>query len=126
MTLKQYRVIKLLAVVALAALGGRAIVWGNYVTPLLSLAVVALALSYLHGRVKEVVEDERDIQINGKAARLAIQVYGFIMVAIMVVLYASRAHNPIFVNISSLFAYSVCFLLILLATFHAYFKKYGK
>ncbi len=126
MSLKQYRVVKLLAVVALATFGGRAIVWGNYVTPILSLAVVAMVLLYLRGRVKEVVEDERDTQINGKAARLAIQVFGFIMVAIMIILYASRAHNPFFINISSVLAYSVCLLLILLTAFHAYFKKYGK
>jgi uncharacterized membrane protein len=126
MTIKQYKIIELIAVVVLAAFGGRAIVWGNFVTPLLSLAVIALMLSYLRGQVKEVIEDERDIRINGKAARWAIQVYGFIMLATAIVLYASRAYNPMFVNISSILAYSVCLLLILVGIFNSYLKRYGK
>ena len=126
MTLKRYTVIKTLAVVILGLLGGQAIVSGNYIIPLLGLAIIALALSYLRERVDEIIENERDIRINGRAAGLAIQTFGFIMAVVMVILYANRGYNPMFVNIASLLAYSVCLLLILVTIFHAYLKKYAK
>ncbi len=126
MTSKQYNIVKIVAVVALGVMGGRAVVWGNFVTPILSLAAFSAGLLYLRGHVKEVMVDERDIQISGRAASLAIRTFSWILVVAAIVLYAMRSANPAFVIAAGIFSYLVCFLLILLTAFYYYLKKYGK
>jgi len=126
MTSKQYNIIKVIAVVALGVMGGRAVVWGNFITPILGLAVISAGLLYFRGHVKEVMVDERDIQISGHAASLTIRTFSWLLVVAAMVLYAMRSTNPAFVIAAGMFSYLVCFLLVLLTAFYYYLKKYGK
>ncbi len=126
MTKKQYNIIKSILVIALVFLGGRAVVWGNFVTPILGLAAISAVLLYLRGRVKEIMVDEMDIRISERAASMAIRTFSWITVIAAIVLYSLRGINPAFTIAGGVLAYLVCFLLILMTGFYYYLRKYGK
>ncbi len=126
MTKKQYNIIKSILVIALVFLGGRAVVWGNFVTPILGLAAISAVLLYLRGRVKEIMVDEMDIRISERAASMAIRTFSWITVIAAIVLYSLRGINPAFAIAGGALAYLVCFLLILMTGFYYYLRKYGK
>jgi len=123
MTLKQYTAIKLVIVVAIAMIFSRSILLGNYILPLTALAIAALALFYLRSRVSDVIADERDYLAGGKAALLAIQVYSWLAIILMLVLYANRAVNPAYETIAMTLAFSTCGLMLLYALLFRYHDK---
>ncbi len=120
MTLKQYTVVKLAMVIAVAILVGESVAVRNFVIPAIGLAVAVLALVVLRGRVKGIIADERDYEIGGKASRWAIQIFSWIAVAAMFVLWAEQDLNPSYVVVASTLAYSVCFLLIVYSVLFRY------
>jgi len=125
MTLKQFQVIKLVTVIALAAIFGQGIVRENYLIPLVALVIAVLVLFYLRSKVKEVIADERDWQTGGKAASIAIQIYAWFAVILMLILYAQRNLNPSYLPIAATLAYSTCFLMLLYALIFRYYQKFS-
>jgi len=125
MTLKKFKIIKLLIVAILAALIGAAVVRGNFFIPLVGLTVAILALLYLRGRVSEIIADERDYEVGGKAARWAIEIYGWIATIFILFFYAQKSVNPAYEAIGATLAYSVCFLLIFYSLLFRYFEKFS-
>lgn len=125
MTLKQYRWIKLAFVVILAAVFSQSIVLKNYLIPIGSLIISSLVLMLLRRRVKEVVVDERDYVIGGKSALLAVQIYSWVAVICMIVLYALRDVNPAYEPIGLTLAFSTCFLMFLYGVIFRYYGKFS-
>ncbi|MDD5109866.1 MAG: DUF2178 domain-containing protein [Patescibacteria group bacterium] len=123
MTKNQFQTMKLVAVVGLAMLSSQAIVLRNYVLPIIGFALVVLVLLYFRGQVKEVMADERDYEISGKAARLAIQLFGWFSVVIMFVLYALRDVNPFYETSAQVLAYSTCFLLLVYSLTYKFYDR---
>ncbi|MDD4938460.1 MAG: DUF2178 domain-containing protein, partial [Candidatus Shapirobacteria bacterium] len=70
MTIKKYQQIKLISVVITAIIFSQSIIYRNYLIPLATLVIVSLGLILLRRRVKEVIADERDYTIAGKASSL--------------------------------------------------------
>jgi len=112
MTLKKYQQIRLLITVFTAAIFSQALVLRNFLIPLAVIIISSLLLLILRRRVKEVIADERDYLLAGKAASLAIQIYSWLAVLIMFFLYANRTLNPYYEAIAMTLAYSTCFLMI--------------
>ncbi|MFA6255395.1 MAG: DUF2178 domain-containing protein [Patescibacteria group bacterium] len=125
MTLKQFQTIKLVTVVILAIIFSRSIIYENYLVPVVVLVISTLVLWYLRRYVKEVIADERDWQTAGKAASLAIQIYAWFAVIVMIVLYAQRDLNPSYLPIAATLAYSTCFLMLLYALIFRYYHKFS-
>lgn len=125
MTLKQFQAIKLIAVIGLGIIFGQAIVRENYLIPLAALVIAVLVLFYLRSKVKEVIADERDYETGGKAARIAIQIYAWFAVILMLFLYAQRNLNPSYLPIAVTLAYSTCFLMLLYALIFRYYHKFS-
>jgi uncharacterized membrane protein len=123
MTLKKYQQIKLSLTVVIAVIFSQAILYQNYLIPLATLAIVSLGLILLRRQVKEVVADERDYINAGKSAGLAIQIYSWVSVAAMFILYSLRDLNPAYEPIAMTLAFSTCLLMF---TYSLIFKFQNK
>ncbi len=124
MSLKQFKIVKLITVVILALIVSFSVSLGNYVIPVMALALAAIILYVLRKRVKEVVADERDYQVGGKAAAMAVQLFSWIVVVVALVLYAKRGANSVFEPLSLTLSFSACFLLLLYSfLFRYYYRK---
>ena len=113
MTIKKYQQIKLAITVIIAVIFSQAILYQNYLIPLATLVVTSLVLIYLRHQVKEVIADERDYALAGKSASWAIQIYSWIAVFAMFVLYAFKNLNSAYEPIALTLAYSTCTLMVL-------------
>ncbi len=123
MTLKKYQQIKLSITVIIAIIFSQAIIYKNYLIPLATLIIASLGLILLRRQVKGVVADERDYLNAGKSASLAIQIYSWIAVVAMFVLYSLRDLNPAYEPVAMTLAFSTCLLMF---TYSLIFKFQNK
>ena len=123
MTLKRYQAIKLTMVVVIAIVVSRSIVFENYLIPIATIVAASLILLYLRRGVAEVVADERDRLVGGKAALLTIQIYAWAAVIAMLILHASRQLNPAYEAIALTLAFSTCVLMLLYALIFRYYEQ---
>lgn len=123
MTSKQYKTIKLVMTVIIAIIFSQAIIFENYLIPIVALMVIFLFLLILRRKVKDVIADERDYATGGKSALLAIQIYSWIAVVSMCVLYSFRDLNPFYESIGMTLAYSTCILMLLYALIFRFYNK---
>lgn len=123
MTKKQYQNIKLVVVVIIAIIFSQAIILKNYIIPIIVLLISSLVLMYLRHKVKDVIADERDYAISGKSALLSIQIYSWVAVVSMFILYAFRDINPAYEAIATTLAFSTCILMFLYAIIFRYYEK---
>jgi len=121
MTIKKYQQIKLAITVVIAIIFSQSILYQNYLIPLATLVVASLVLIYLRRQVKEVIADERDYALAGKSASWAIQIYSWIAVVAMFVLYSFKNLNPSYEPVAMTLAFSTCLLMFvysLIFNFH--------
>lgn len=124
MSTQQYRWIKLGVVFLLALTVSQSLVIHNYIIPLVALVISWLVLLVARRKVRDVVADERDYVNAGKSALVAMQVYSWIAVVVLIVLYALRDSNPLFEPIGMTLAFSVCGLMVIYALlFRLWFTK---
>ena len=113
MTLKKYQKIKLAITVVIAVIFSQAILYQNYLIPLATLVIASLVLIYLRHQVKEVIADERDYALAGKSASWSIQIYSWIAVITMLILYSFKDLNPNYEPVAMTLAYSTCLLMFI-------------
>jgi uncharacterized membrane protein len=123
MTAKKFKIYRLIIAATLAAIFSTSIVARNYAIPIISL-VVAIGFIYMMKKsVKEVLEDERDYEIAGKAARYAMGIYSYLMLVVILILFIGRAYVGSFDVITSILAYSVCSLIIIYSFIFKYLQS---
>jgi len=71
------------------------------------------------------MEDERDYQIAGKAARIAITIYSITTSIIGATMMALAKTQPSFIIPSYMLLYSTCALILLYSILFKIFSKYG-
>ncbi|HPS21741.1 MAG TPA: DUF2178 domain-containing protein [Candidatus Paceibacterota bacterium] len=123
MSNKQYQKIRLIITVIIAIIFGQAIVLENFLIPIITLIVASLVLIFLRRKVKDVISDERDVALGGKSALMAIQIYSWIAVVVMFILYAFRSTNPFYEPIGMTLAYSTCLLMIIYSVVFRFYNK---
>ncbi|HNW71453.1 MAG TPA: DUF2178 domain-containing protein [Candidatus Paceibacterota bacterium] len=123
MTNKQYKKIKLIIIVIIAIIFGQSIVLENYIIPIVTLIITSLVLLLLRRRVKDVISDERDMALGGKSALIAIQIYSWIAVIVMFVLYSFKDTNPFYEPIGMTLAYSTCLLMLIYSIVFRFYNK---
>jgi len=123
MTLKQFKIVKIITVIALVIIVGQSVGNGNYIIPLMAFALSTIVLYFIRQRVKEIIADERDYEIGGKSARTAMQIFSWLAVVIMFVFYSLRDVNPVYETIALTLSYSVCFLLLSYSLIFKYYYK---
>ncbi len=126
MTAKRFLVYRLIAAALIGAIVSLSITLGNYILPVAAILTFILVLRALKKQVKEVLEDERDYEIAGKAARYALSVFSAMAAVVIIVLFARRGQNPLYEAIGSTLAYAICALLIFYSLIFKYFQKLGK
>ena len=123
MTLKKYHQIRLMVVIITAFIFSQSLVLKNFFVPIIVVTLSSLTLMFLRRRVKEVIADERDYQISGRSAMIAIQIYSWVATIIMFVLYALRDLNPTYEPVAITLAYSTCLLML---SYSFIFKFYNR
>ncbi|MFZ5390942.1 MAG: DUF2178 domain-containing protein [Patescibacteria group bacterium] len=123
MTIKQYKWLKMFMVIGLAILFGQSFVNQNFWLAVPLLVSAALLMYYWRRQLQGVVADERDYALGGQAARLAIQIYAWLAVVLMLASYSLKYLNPVYETIGLVLAYSTCLLLILYAFIFHYYNK---
>ncbi len=122
MTHKKFKVIKIVIAFFLAIIMAQAVIFNNYILASFAIAAAIAVLFISRKNVDEVLTDERDAQISGKAAKITLNVFSVIGAAITFVL---MGQNPLYKTIGSTLAYSVCSLLLLYSIIFYYYEKHN-
>ncbi len=124
MKLKTYKIIQLAIVIVLGITFGQAIILKNVLVPVVAAIAGILTLLLLRRRVKEIIADERDYAVGGRSALLSLQIYSWIAVVGMLMLYACRDTNPSYEPIAVTLAFSTCFLMLLYSLIFKYHDQF--
>lgn len=124
-SLKAYQAIKLVIVIILAMVFSQLFMYKNYLLAFIILVFFSALMLFLRRQVKEVVADERDYLIGGKAAFLAIQIYSWFAVITMFVLYGLSDYNPAYKPMGMILAFSTCILMLIYSMLFRYLGRYS-
>lgn len=111
MKIKQYKILKLFVVIALAILISQLVLAGHYVMSLIAMIISSLILFYFRKRVSEIIADERDYTIAGASSLLAMQIYLWIAVLSFFLIYIFKAGDIVWLAVANILAYSACIIL---------------
>ena len=123
MTKKAFSIYRIIAVSIVTIIVSIFINYGNWYLPVISIMASWLFLYTLRRRVKEVIADERDYIIAGKASGLAMKIYISFSVIIGLILYSTGKENEILFNIATTLLYSACFLMIFYAVLFKIYER---
>ncbi len=123
MTLKQYQKVKLATTVIIAMIISQAILFNNFIIPVVVLIISSLGLLYLRRKVTEIIADERDYATAGRSALLAIQIYAWGAAIGMFIFYAFHDYNPAYEPVAITLAYSTCILMLVYSLIFRYYNK---
>jgi uncharacterized membrane protein len=123
MTKKMFSLYRVLAVAIVSVVVSVSINFGNWYLPVAAVAASWAFLYFLKGRVKEVIADERDYMIAGKASGLAVKIYLFASVVIGMILYANGGREGILFGTATTLLYSACFLMVLYAVLFKIYER---
>ncbi len=126
MTKKEYRNCRIAATMILCL----TISWSMQVENGFIAAIAVLAtllfLNACRKKVKEVLFDERDLQIAGKATRISISIFGIVGSIVALLLMGFDHLNSSFQLVGQTIAFSVCILLIINNIIYVYYHRKGK
>lgn len=128
MTKKQYMVCRLIIVIILSFLISLSISLNNYYLPIVFVVTAMAGLHYCRKQLRtgEIIADERDYQVAGRAARYAISIYSLLGMSCVFILMAVSHKNGVLYVLSQYLAFSICFLMLLNAFLFKYLNKKGK
>jgi uncharacterized membrane protein len=128
MTKKQYLFCRLAVIVVLSFSISVSLTLSNYYLPLIFMLTATAVLYYCRKQLKteDILVDERDYQVAGKAARYAIFIYGWLgAIGTFVLMALSNRYGYLYV-VSQCLAFSVCFLMLANAFIFRYLSGRGK
>ena len=123
MTKKAFSIYRIIAVIIVTIIVSISINYGNWYLPVISIMASWLFLYTLRRKVKEVIADERDYIIAGKASGLAMKIYISFSVIIGMILYSTGKENEVLFNIATTLLYSACFLMIFYAVLFKIYER---
>jgi len=123
MTKKQFKIIKLIIVAALAIIMSLAVNYNIAFIPPLAIIVSAVLIKILYKRVKEITVDERDFLLAGKAARLTLvfTILGLTILGSSLLAYSTT--NPIFYRPGYLLLYITSTIMVVNIISYLYYKN---
>jgi uncharacterized membrane protein len=126
MTAKKFLIYRLISTFIIGLVVAISITRGNYLLPIVTILTMMIVLYALKRQVKEVLEDERDYEIAGKAARYTLSIFSALAGVFIIILFALRSSYPIYETIGVTLAYAVCALLLAYSAIFKYFNNRGK
>lgn len=123
MTIKNFRILRIIISALLAIATSISVMTNNYILAIIAISI-AITVSLIARRtVKEVIADERDYQISGKSAVLAMNIFSIIASIISLALMFQRYNNPTYLIVGHTLAYSTCALMLLYSFIFKYYAK---
>jgi uncharacterized membrane protein len=123
MTQNKFKLIRIITAFFLAAIMAQAIIFSNYILALIAIVGAVTIIFASRKKVEGVLADERDLEIGGKSARMALSIFSIFGAATTFVLMFSRNINPVYEVVGSVLAYAVCGLLLLYSALFKYYEK---
>jgi uncharacterized membrane protein len=123
MTKKSFSIYRIVAVSIVTIIVSISVNYGNWYLPVISVMASWLLLYKLRRKIKEVIADERDYIVAGKASGLAMNVYLLVSVIIGIILYSIGRENVALFNIATTLLYSACFLMVLYAVLFKIYER---
>jgi len=117
----KFQIYKILLVIALGLIVASFVTAGNYVIPLLAVAIAFVAMYLLRRKVKAVISDERIERISGKAAYMTYSILAIGFALASIVLMALRNNYPAYVPVAYTLAYITCGMIFLYAILFKYY-----
>lgn len=126
MTAQRFGLWKVVIAVPLAATVSAFVTAGSYAVPLAAMITAVVVLFLLRRRVTDVITDERDYRVAGKAARVAMSTFSAVGALVVLVLFAERQTHPEWEPVASALAYAVCGLMLLYSLLFHYYARHEK
>ncbi|MFA5130635.1 MAG: DUF2178 domain-containing protein [Patescibacteria group bacterium] len=121
MKLERFKLLKMIVVILVAAVVAEAVVVRSVIIAMIAMIAGAFVLLQWRSTVKEVIADERDMEVGGKAALLTIRIFGWVAAVASLALVTQRDRNPSYMLIAAVLSYGTCALLILYAVIARYY-----
>lgn len=119
-----FKTYRMLVTIVLAAVIAASVVAGNWYVPGIVILASAAFLLALKHRVRDIVEDERDRKIAGKAAMMSMTVYVILSAAIGTTLVALGRDNATLYAVGSVVLYGpTAFMMLYALLFKWYARK---
>ena len=127
MTRKTFVIYKIIVAVAVGFVTSVSINNGNWYLPIIFIVAAWAFLFALKKRVREVMADERDYRLAGKASMHAMTIYSILAPVVGLFLYISGKDNAILFAIGNTLLYSACALILIYSLlFKVYERKDGR
>lgn len=124
MTKKMFSICRIIAVIIVSIVVSIFINLGNWYVPVAAIMASWIFLYTTRGKVKEVMADERDYAIAGKASSWAMKIYLSLSVIIGIILYTMGERGDVLFGTATTLLYSACFIMLLYAViFNIYARK---
>ena len=123
MTKKSFSIYRVVIAMILSVLVSLSVSYGNWYLPVIAFVAAWIVLHLLKNKITEVIADERDYMVAGKAYAMAMKIYVFLSVIVGLVLYAAGKENIIFFTIGNVLIYSACFLMVLYAVLFKIYER---
>jgi len=124
MTKKTFLVYKIITTIILGTVVGVSVNYDNWYLPVVVMLSALAFLYTLKKRVKEVIADERDYKIAGRASYSAMTVYAIASAVLGIVLFTVGKGNTAMSAAANTLVFSTCFLMLLYSfLFKVYIRK---
>jgi uncharacterized membrane protein len=120
---KQYTFYKLLIVIILAIIASTFVTLGNFVIPLVVFFIAVVLMFFLKKNVDAILTDERINAASGKASRIVITTFAFLMAIAGIILISLRNTYPQGLIIGNILIYTECGMMLLYSILFKYYSK---
>lgn len=123
MNKRLFSVLRVVTAAVVAVVVAFSINYGNWYLPVIFIVAAWIFMYALRKNVKEVIADERDYRIAGKAAGWAMRIYIMVSVIAGLVLYIAEEGNEVLFAVGNIFLYSSCFLMIVYTVLYKIYER---
>lgn len=123
MDAKKFLKYKLMTAFVLAFIISFSVARGNFIMAPLALAVAMVSLFILRKKVREIIVDERDEKISGKASYFSMMVFCTLAALAGITFFAIGKSSSELFLIGQVLAYSACAILVLYSVSFYYFRR---
>jgi uncharacterized membrane protein len=121
---KTFSVYKIVIAAVLGILIGSTVVIGNFIIPIIAVAIAWIIMYALKKKVKGVLSDERIEKVAGKASYMTYMIMTMAMTLTGVVLMALRTKWPYFEPVAYTLVYLACGMMLLYSLlFKIYYSR---
>ncbi len=124
MTKKTFLVFRIITTIILGMVVGVSVTYDNWYLPVVVMLFAFAFLYTLKKRVREVIADERDYKVAGRASYLAMTVYTIASAVLGIILFIIGKESTAISAVANTLVFSACFFMLLYSfLFKVYIRK---